>query len=84
MNNRIIKTKWSKRPKLLDAEDIILYTKEDDWPSCHEAKEFLIANEVQYTEKDVVKNKEFLMELVNNYRLMSVPCLLYTSDAADE
>jgi hypothetical protein len=31
---------------------------------------------VDYTVKDVVQNREFMMELVNNYRLMSVPVLI--------
>ena len=61
---------------MVNEEGIVLYTKVDEWPSCVEAKDFLIANEIDYTVKDVVENREFMMELVNNYRLMSVPVLI--------
>ena len=67
---------WSERLILLNPEDIILYTKVENWPDCIQAKEFLIANNIDYTVKDVVENREFMMELVNKHRLMSVPVLV--------
>ena len=58
-----------------DVTNIVLYTKQHDCAPCEEAKRFLIANNIAYVEKDV-ENRDYLMELVKQYRLMTVPVLV--------
>ncbi len=43
---------------------------------CVEAKRFLATHNVGYIEKDVVESREYMMELVNQFRVMSVPVLV--------
>lgn len=43
---------------------------------CVEAKRFLATHNVGYVEKDVVESRENMMELVNQFRVMSVPVLV--------
>jgi glutaredoxin len=57
-------------------KQIVLYTKKKDCPGCEEAKRFLADHKIEYVSKDVVENREFMMELVKNYRSMSVPTLV--------
>ncbi len=54
---------------------VVLYTKERDCAPCLEAKRFLAEHKVEYVEKDVA-DRENLMELVKQYRLMTVPVLV--------
>ena len=58
------------------AKSVVLYTKEHNCAPCHEAKRFLQENHIEYVEKDVENNRDNLMELVQQYRLMSVPVLV--------
>jgi glutaredoxin len=60
---------------MADAMDVVLYTKQHNCAPCIEAKKFLAARQIAYVEKDV-ENREYLMELVKQYRLMSVPVLV--------
>ncbi len=60
---------------MLGSGEVILYTKQQDCVPCVEAKRFLEANKVSYVEKDV-GDRENLMELVKQYRLMTVPVLV--------
>jgi glutaredoxin len=55
--------------------EVILYTKEKDCAPCVEAKNFLNLHNISYVEKDVGV-RENLMELVKQYRLMTVPVLV--------
>lgn len=55
--------------------DVVLYTKERDCAPCVEAKNFLAAHQIAYVEKDVA-NRDYLMELVKQYKLMTVPVLV--------
>jgi glutaredoxin len=58
-----------------DGTDVVLYTKQHNCAPCIEAKNFLTAHGIRYVEKDV-ENRENLMELVKQYRLMTVPVLV--------
>ena len=58
-----------------DVTNVVLYTKQQNCAPCVEAKNFLTARGVSYVEKDV-ENRETLMELVKQYRLMTVPVLV--------
>lgn len=58
------------------ARDVILYTKVHDCAPCLEAKRFLEANNIDFVEKDVENNRDNLMELVKQYRIMTVPVLV--------
>jgi glutaredoxin len=55
--------------------DVVLYTKQHDCAPCVEAKRWLQENNVEYVEKDV-EVRDNLMELVKQYRLMTVPVLV--------
>jgi glutaredoxin len=55
--------------------NVTLYSKEKDCAPCVEAKRFLSANQIPYIEKDVA-DRDNLMELVKQYRLMTVPVLV--------
>jgi glutaredoxin len=55
--------------------EVVLYSKEKDCAPCVQAKRFLDEHEIAYVEKDVA-NRDYLMELVKQYRLMTVPVLV--------
>ena len=55
--------------------NVTLYSKEKDCAPCVEAKRFLSANQIPYIEKDVA-DRDNLMELVKQFRLMTVPVLV--------
>ena len=55
--------------------DVVLYSKEKDCAPCVQAKRFLDEHHISYVEKDVA-NRDYLMELVKQYRLMTVPVLV--------
>jgi glutaredoxin 3 len=61
---------------MTEAGEIILYTKQHDCAPCLEAKRFLADHNVSYVEKDVENNRDNLMELVKQYRIMTVPVLI--------
>ena len=56
--------------------DVILYSKQHDCAPCVEAKRFLAEKNIAYVEKDVVESRDNLMELVKQYRIMTVPVLV--------
>jgi glutaredoxin len=58
------------------ARDVILYTKVHNCAPCVEAKRFLKENNIDFIEKDVESDRDNLMELVKQYRLMTVPVLV--------
>lgn len=60
---------------MTEAREVILYTKQENCAPCVEAKKFLAAHRIPYVEKDV-GNREYLMELVKQYRLLTVPVLV--------
>jgi glutaredoxin len=60
---------------MTNAAEVILYTKHHDCAPCEAAKSFLDANQVAYVEKDV-EIRDNLMELVKQYKLMTVPVLV--------
>ena len=45
-----------------------------------EAKRFFAEHDVTYIEKDVVENREYMMELVKQYRVMKVPSIVIDGD----
>jgi glutaredoxin len=55
---------------------VVFYSKEKDCPPCDEAKRWFKANDVQYDYRDVVEHPEYVRELVQQYRVMSVPVLV--------
>ena len=55
--------------------EVVLYSKEKDCAPCVQAKHFLAEHRIPYVEKDVA-NREYLMELVKTYRLMTLPVLV--------
>ena len=55
---------------------VIFYSKEKDCPPCEEAKRWFKQNDVEYDYRDVVANPEYVRELVQKYRVMSVPVLV--------
>jgi glutaredoxin len=57
-------------------QNVVLYTKEHNCAPCLEAKRFLKDNHVDYVEKDVENDRDNLMELVRQYRIMTVPVLV--------
>lgn len=57
-------------------QSIVLYTKEHNCAPCLEAKRFLQEHNIEYVEKDVENNRDNLMELVKQYRIMTVPVLV--------
>ena len=57
-------------------KSILLYTKEHNCAPCMEAKRFLKDNNVDFIEKDVENDRDNLMELVKQYRIMTVPVLV--------
>jgi glutaredoxin len=59
-----------------ETKQVVLYTKEHNCAPCLEAKRFLNDNNVDYIEKDVENDRENLMELVKQYRIMTVPVLV--------
>ena len=61
---------------MTDTGEIVLYTKQHNCAPCLEAKRFLAAHNVAYVEKDVEENRDNLMELVKQYRIMTVPVLI--------
>jgi glutaredoxin len=56
--------------------NVVLYTKQHNCAPCVEAKRFLQSHNVAYVEKDVEENRDNLMELVKQYRVMTVPVLV--------
>jgi len=56
--------------------DVVLYTKQHNCAPCEEAKRFLKEHRIVYTEKDVEDSRENLMELVKQYRIMTVPVMV--------
>jgi glutaredoxin len=58
------------------AREVVLYTKEHNCAPCLEAKRFLKDNNIDFVEKDVETNRDNLLELVRQYRLMTVPVLV--------
>lgn len=60
---------------------IVLYTKKENCPDCEVAKRFLADHNIGYESKDVVENREYMLELVQNYRSMSVPTLVVDGQA---
>ena len=61
---------------MTQTKQVVLYTKEHDCAPCLEAKRFLSENGIEYVEKDVENNRDHLMELVKQYRIMTVPVLV--------
>jgi glutaredoxin len=61
---------------MTSTKSVVLYTKEHNCAPCVQAKKFLQENNIEYVEKDVESNRDNLMELVQQYRLMSVPVLV--------
>lgn len=44
---------------------------------CHELKEYLDKNNIQYEEKDITKSREAWDELVNKYKVRATPLVVY-------
>ena len=65
---------------MTEAANVVLYTKQRDCAPCIEAKNFLALHNISYVEKDV-GDRENLMELVKQYRLMTVPVLVVDEKA---
>ncbi len=63
------------------AKSIVLYTKKENCPDCEVAKRFLADHNIGYESKDVVENRDYMLELVQEYRSMSVPTLVVDGEA---
>ena len=57
-------------------KSIVLYTKKENCPDCEVAKRFLGDHDIAYESRDVVENRDYMLELVQKYRSMSVPTLV--------
>ena len=62
-------------------KSIVLYTKKENCPDCEVAKRFLGDHEIEYESRDVVENRDYMLELVQQYRSMSVPTLVVDGQA---
>ena len=62
-------------------KSIVLYTKKENCPDCEVAKRFLGDHEIEYESRDVVENRDYMLELVQKHRSMSVPTLVVDGQA---
>jgi glutaredoxin len=60
---------------MVNGAEVVLYTKHHDCAPCEAAKLFLDEKKVAYVEKDV-EVRANLLELVQRYKLMTVPVLV--------
>ncbi len=64
-----------------ESRTIVLYTKKENCPDCEVAKRFLADHNIGYESRDVVEEREYMLELVQQYRSMSVPTLVVDGQA---